>query len=123
MAPLATDPPCLDSTLRYSDQRRIAMLVSSVPLSETMLRGRPRAEISASSSWTTRRPEIDVSGTGRSEIRKASDTILAAALVLGAPALAQEEADRVARGEYLALGPAGPEANMTRALSGHRRIS
>jgi hypothetical protein len=41
---------------------RIAMLVSSVPLSETHVLGRPRRAISASSSRATRAPDSEVSG-------------------------------------------------------------
>ena len=39
------------------DQRRIAMLVSSVPLSDTHIGGRPRSAMMVSSSRTTRLPE------------------------------------------------------------------
>lgn len=64
-------------------------------------------------------------------MRKTHAAVIAA-LVLAAPALAQEDEDKVARGEYLvrtsgchdchtpfAMGPNGPEPDMTRALSGH----
>jgi mono/diheme cytochrome c family protein len=55
-----------------------------------------------------------------------------AALIAAPPALAEDDAQKVARGEYLVtitgchdchtplvMGPAGPEPDMTRALSGH----
>ncbi len=45
-------------TPRSCDQRRIAIEVSSVPLSLTMQRGRPRIAIAASSSRATRAPEV-----------------------------------------------------------------
>jgi len=45
------------------DQRRIAMLVNSVPLSLTTVSGRPRLAMMASSSQTTRPPDSYVSTT------------------------------------------------------------
>lgn len=61
-----------------------------------------------------------------------TNAALLATLLLAAPALAQEDADKVARGEYLVttsgchdchtpftMGPNGPEPDMSRALSGH----
>jgi hypothetical protein len=39
------------------DQRRIAVLISSVPLSETQAAGLPRSVMTASSSRPTRKPE------------------------------------------------------------------
>ena len=54
---------------------RIAMLVSSVPLSETQLLGRPRRAISVSSSRATRAPDSDVSGISARLSRVKSSTI------------------------------------------------
>ena len=51
------------------------MLVSSVPLSETQLLGRPRRAISASSSRATRAPDSDVSGISARLSRVKSSTI------------------------------------------------
>ena len=45
------------------DQRRIAMLVNSVPLSRTNVSGRLRPAMTVSSSRTTRRPDSEVSAT------------------------------------------------------------
>ena len=50
------------------------MLVSSVPLSETHMAGRPRAAMRASSSRTTRKPGRDVSATSARHSRVKSST-------------------------------------------------
>ena len=50
---------------RSCDQPRIALEVSSVPLSLTIMAGLPRVAMSASSSRATRSPESDVSATRR----------------------------------------------------------
>ncbi len=57
------------------DQRRIAMLVSSVPLSETHMAGRPRAAMRASSSRTTRSPAARCRRTSARHSRVKSSTI------------------------------------------------
>jgi hypothetical protein len=44
------------STCASCDQRRMALLVNSVPLSDTHIAGRPRPAIKVSSSRATRRP-------------------------------------------------------------------
>jgi hypothetical protein len=56
------------------DQRRIAMLVSSVPLSLTTIAGLPRRSISRSSSRATRRPESEVSAIRARHSRLKSST-------------------------------------------------
>ena len=57
------------------DQRSIVMLVSSVPLSETIIAGQPRRAMTASSSRATRRPGSDVSATSARHSRVKSSTI------------------------------------------------
>jgi hypothetical protein len=54
---------------------RTAREVSSVPLPLTIIAGRPRRAISASSSRTTRRPPIEVSTTKASASRMKSSTV------------------------------------------------
>ena len=51
------------------------MLVSSVPLSETQLFGRPRRSINMSSSRASRAPDSDVSGISARLSRVKSSTI------------------------------------------------
>ena len=103
------------SARRFRDQARMAMPATSPPSSETHVPGRPRFERSASSSRTTRRPEIEASGararrsrakssaTARMRNRppsaKASDT------KSGDPAARQAIASR--RREGLGSGAAG----------------
>ena len=62
-------------------QFRIALLVSSVPLSETQLLGRPRRAITASSSLATRAPDNEVSGISARLSRVKSSQIQRAPLV------------------------------------------
>jgi hypothetical protein len=50
------------------------MLVSSVPLSETMLTGRPRPAMMASSSRATRTPDSEVSAARHKHSRVKSST-------------------------------------------------
>src|SRR5205823_11305234 len=57
-------------------QRRTAMLVSSVPLSETHIVGQPRTAMTASSSRTTRKPDSEVSAMSARHSRVKSSTIV-----------------------------------------------
>ena len=59
------------------DQPRIALLVSSVPLSLMIVLGRPREPIRRSSSRATRRPESKVSATAAQHSRVAFDRAFA----------------------------------------------
>ena len=71
--------------------RKMALLVSSVPLSLTIMPGLPRRSIRAVSSRATRRPEIEVSGMRLRELDQEAVTFILVTGVVGA----------------LGLGPAG----------------
>ena len=69
--------PVLGAPFRCADLRfRMAFEVSSVPLSETIMPGRPRRSISAASSRATRLPDIEVSGIAARHSRVTSSTML-----------------------------------------------
>ena len=63
-------------TARSCDQKNIALLVSSGPLSITMLFGSGRAKAISSSKRARRCPEIDVSTTWPTHLREKSSTML-----------------------------------------------
>ena len=57
-------------------QARMAFEVSSVPLSDTIIRGLPRSSMSVVSSRATRLPEIEVSGMAARHSRVTSSIML-----------------------------------------------
>ena len=62
------------TTLLSCAQANMAFEVNSVPLSETIVSGRPRIAMIRSSSRATRRPEIEVSATSARHSRVQSST-------------------------------------------------
>src|SRR2546422_8648991 len=83
------------------DQRSIVMLVSSVPLTETIIAGQPRRVITTSSSRATRRPGNDVSATSARHSR-VNDLGTAIARAKGLDTANADAAGRISLGLFFA---------------------
>ena len=78
-------------------QPRMAFEVNSVPLSDTIIRGLPRAPTSIVNSRATCLPEIEVSGIAARHTRVTSSTMLRMRKCQALGELVMDEAERPAR--------------------------